>query len=97
MATGQPLQTIEEEAVLENAGGIIGLLALIVALLALVLVIMGRMGGGDKVEPEPEPADEIIVDPFMEQETVEPEPLPAPVPIEMEVEDPQRPNTGGFR
>jgi hypothetical protein len=99
MTTGQPLQTIEEEAALENAGGILGLIALIVALLALALILMGRMGGGGKVEPEPEPEDEIIVDSFLEQEKVEPEPLPAPVPIEMEIEDPtvQRPGSGGFR
>jgi uncharacterized repeat protein (TIGR01451 family) len=72
MTTGQPLQTIEEEAALENAGGILGLLALLLALLAIILVfVMARRGGGAAIEPEPIPDDEIIVEPVLQDELMQ--------------------------
>jgi hypothetical protein len=72
MPTGQPLKSIEEEAALENAGGILGLIALILAVLALLLIIMGN--------------DPVLEDDF--SSSPEPEPLPAPVPPEFQEEDP---------
>jgi hypothetical protein len=81
MSTGQPLQAIEEEAALENAGGILGLIALIIAILTLVLLLTGKIGGGSRAEPEPTPSEDVIVDPFMEQEA-------QPEPNEMEIENP---------
>jgi hypothetical protein len=74
MDTGTPLNTIEAESVLENAAGILALLALIVALIALLLIIMGKMGG--KEEPAVEPEEDVIVDPIMEMEVLQPEPMP---------------------
>jgi hypothetical protein len=74
MPTGQPLQTIEEEAVLENAGGILGLIALIIALIALLLVLMGRMGGKEEPEPVEEEPDDVILDPIMEDPSFEEQP-----------------------
>jgi len=75
MDTGTPLNTIEAESVLENTAGILALLALIVALIALVLIIMGKMGG--KEEPVAEPEEDVVVDPIVEMEVLQPEAEPA--------------------
>jgi hypothetical protein len=77
MAAGQPMNTIEPEGIMENSAGIIGLLALIIAILCLVLILMMMMR--KKEEPTPEPEDEVIVDPIVEMETLEPEPEAIPV------------------
>jgi hypothetical protein len=74
MDTGMPLNTIEAESVLENTAGILALMALIVALIALLLIIMGKMGG--KEEPVVKPEEDVIVDPIMEMEVLQPEPMP---------------------
>ncbi len=83
-SSGQPLNTIEPESTLENSAGILALLALIVALIALLLIIMGKMGG-KKEEPVPEPEEDVLVDPVIDMEVLEPEPMPG--------EDPMRPRT----
>ena len=87
MTTGQPLKTIEEEAMLENAGGILGLVALILAVVAILLALMLSRRGGD-AEPVPAPPEEeMIIDPVLDpmpqiaQEPA-PEPLPPPIPTE---------------
>jgi uncharacterized repeat protein (TIGR01451 family) len=80
MDTGQPLQSIEEEAALENAGGILGLIALILAVIALLLIILGKMGGREGPEPMAESPDDVIVDPMMEVVDTGPEPEPEPLP-----------------
>jgi hypothetical protein len=102
MTTGQPLRTIEEEATLENAGGILGLVALILAIFAILLAfLLNRKGGSSEPAMTPAPAGEVIVDPLAEpmpeqEPRFEPEPLPPPVPsqeFEVEQVNVQRPRT----
>jgi hypothetical protein len=78
MAAGQPLNTIEPESVLENSAGIIGLLALIIAIFCLVTILLGKTGK-DKEEPAEPDDDVVVVDPIVEMETLEPEPEAIPV------------------
>jgi hypothetical protein len=97
MTTGQPLQTIEEETTLENAGGILGLVGIILAVFAIVLaMMMGRRGGGNS-EPAPAASADVIVDPMLESVPAqEPQPLPSQAPpeqVEVEQFTPQRPRT----
>lgn len=54
MDTGTPLAINEAESVLENTAGILALLEPIVALIALLHIIMGKMGG--KEEPSWSPS-----------------------------------------
>jgi hypothetical protein len=70
MTMGQPLQTIEEEAMLENAGGVLGLIALILVLILMLLYFLERRkGGGEVVEAEPEPDEtEVILDQLLEED-----------------------------
>jgi hypothetical protein len=78
MDAGQPLNTIEPESVLENSAGVIGLLALLIAIFCLVTILLGKAGG--KEEPPAEPDDDVVVvDPIVEMETLEPEPEAIPV------------------
>jgi len=73
METGAPLKTIDKEGALENVGGILGLVALIIALIALLLVLMMKMDDKGGPEPVEEIEENIVVDPIVEMETLEPE------------------------
>jgi hypothetical protein len=61
MAQGQPLRTIEEEAPLENAGGILGMLALVLAVVCLILIILNmRKPKAAPIPPSSTPEGPII-------------------------------------
>ena len=72
MVVGQPLQTIEEESILENSGGILGLVALIIGVLCLVLILMMMMRGG-KEDNVAAVEEDVIVDPIIEMEVLQPD------------------------
>jgi hypothetical protein len=64
MTSGNPLNTIEEEGVLENVSGVLGLIALVLAVMLLAIFLVARLSKGkveELVESEPE---DIIVDPL---------------------------------
>ena len=69
MTSGKPLNTMEEEGVLENVAGILGIIALILAVMLLAILLVSRMGKGEKEEPivEPEP-NLVVLDPLEDTE-----------------------------
>ncbi len=64
MPVAQPLQTIEEEATLENAGGILGLVALILAVLCLLLILLNMRKGKAAPARAAPPREDIILEPM---------------------------------
>jgi chitodextrinase len=87
MDKGTPLTTIEEEAVLENAGGILGLIALIIAIVTLLVVFLMRRGG--PAPDEEEPSSEEDIQALLELD--EPEPIVPPTPPKEPPQPPQPP------
>ncbi|NOQ54604.1 MAG: hypothetical protein GQ558_08375 [Thermoplasmata archaeon] len=89
MDDGVTIDTREEEGVLETTGGILGLLALIVAVFVLVLVLVYmRRGGKEEVVIETEEED-IIFDPLQEEASTGDQQEPGSA----QEEPPQRPKT----
>ena len=71
MTPGTPLNTMEEEGILASSAGILGLIALVLAVALLAILWVYRMGKGKDEEPmvEPEPEPEMIVlDPLADTE-----------------------------
>ena len=64
MPVAQPLKTIEEEATLENAGGILGLVALVLAVLCLLLILLGMRKGKAAPAQAPPPRQDLILEPM---------------------------------
>jgi chitodextrinase len=69
MTSGKPLNTMEEEGVLENVGGVLGIIALILAVMVLAILLVSRIGKGKEEEPVMEPEPEVVVlDPLEDTE-----------------------------
>jgi fibronectin type 3 domain-containing protein len=66
MTSGKPLTTIEEEGMLENAAGVLGLIALILAVIVLAIFLVSKFGIGKKEEMVQPEVEEIFVDPIEE-------------------------------